>query len=881
MLRSTVRIIGWSLWICVWATAIIARTNSELPFGFPLPDASYASTVPTPDQVLGFALGTRPITPEEAVRYLRAVAAASDRVHLETYGHTVEERPLILVWISTPEHLRQRASYAAQWRALWDPADHPDDVLQQWIREGLPVLVWFAYSVHGNEHSSTEAALALTYHLAASRSDDVARVLSQTVVILDPIQNPDGRARFVQWVRQHLGQRPDANPFAIEHREAWPGGRYNHYLYDLNRDWLFQTQQETRAKVAAYFRHPPQVFVDFHEMGWDETYFFPPPTLPVIPWLPRDLHHKWWTRIGQANARAFEQRGWRYFTREWFDIYYPGYGDSFPSLNGAIGMTYEQASARGVIVQRTDGTLLTLGEAIHHHFVTGWTTLHTVASHRAELLNDFLAYRRAAIARESDIDGWIVPADNDPFLREHLYRKLTRIGVRLYTLPEGIRMRVRWLPDGAETPYRSHAGDWWIPVRQAQRYLLRVWLDPEVPMDPEFLRRVQEARELRERPGFYDITGWSLAPAWQMRIGAVRKAPEHVSRTPAQPVMSASETNGTPDYAVIVCNRTLAAFRIAGDALQHGYRFYINRKPIGARNTTCPPGSLIFFVRQQDRSFADWLRRWQERYGSAIFTLDSGWPARGISLGSPNVDYVNGQKRVVLVEGPGSIPTSVGALWHTLEVTYGWPLTRVSTAYLDTIDLGRVGVLILADVDLSMWNARRIDPWVERLKQWLRAGGTLVTIGHSIRWAADKGLLKVEWGPGPATEASNGKTRRRRVPGIPGSLLWTTVERRHFWTGGYPDDRLAVLYYGRTIARPDPERAFVVVRFATADRLKASGFVWDDFRKDIAETAYAWMETHGRGKVFAILTHPMFRGDFWGTHRLLLSAVLWGLASGG
>jgi len=852
---------------------------AQQPFGFPLPEGPYRSDVPTPDRVLGFSFGQRPITPEEAFHYLEALVRASPRVRLETYGQTFEGRPLQLAWVSTPENLARLETWQRRWRDLWNPVQVRPSDLETWLSEGLPLLVWFGFSIHGNEHSSTEAALALAYFLAASEGPEVRQVLERVVLVIDPVQNPDGRSRFVQHVRTQMGRQPDEFPWATEHTEEWPSGRFNHFLYDLNRDWLFQTQLESQARVAAYMQHPPQVFVDFHEMGRDETYFFPPPTRPIIPWLPTTLR-AWWERFGQANARAFEQKGWRYFTREWFDTYYPGYGDSFPALNGAVGMTYEQASARGVRVRRSDGTVLTLSDAIAHHWTTAWTTLRTAAEHRTEILRDFFQSRAANLRDAEEVWGWLVPADADPFLRQRLLERLRRMGVEVYTVSKPVTLAVRDPYFGTQRDRSDvRPGDWLIPLQQAQRLLLKAWLAREVPMDAEFLATVREQRELREEPGFYDITGWSLPLAWNLRVVELTGRPD---RSLLQPVADRPDPAGSTfrraAYAYVVCNRTLGVYAAAASALERRFPFYVNRKPLHLGSNRCPPGSLIFFVAQEPAEFGPWIETWAQRLGSAVLALDSGWTTDGISLSSPQTAFVPSDRRIVLLVGPGTRPDSVGALWHTLEVVYGFPITRVRTDMLASMDWSDVGVLIVADVSPQVLKRLWGDEMVQRLKLWLEGGGALIAIGSATVWVAEAGLMKVEWGPEKKPDEAKTPEKPPPLADVPGALLWVRLENRHFWMGGYETPNVAVFYEGNRIARPDPETNFVVARFASADRLTASGFVWDDTKEALADKAYAWHAGLGRGQIFAILGHPMFRGDYWGTHRFVLNALLWGLA---
>ncbi|MBI4409507.1 MAG: zinc carboxypeptidase, partial [Gemmatimonadetes bacterium] len=324
-----------------------------------------ASDPPSPAQVLGYELGERFTDHAGIVRYLEALAAASPRVRVWNYGETVEGRPLMQVVVAREDYLARLDEILARNRELADPAT--PEARARAVAASTPAVVYFSYGVHGNESSSSEAALWTAWDLARG-APAVGGVLDSVVVILDPALNPDGRDRYVQWYRQALGRRANRNPQAWEHWEPWPGGRYNHYLFDLNRDWAWLTQRETRARHATWSRWTPQVHVDFHEMDYRSSYFFFPAAPPINPLYP-DHILRWGQYFGQANAAAFDEEGWAYYTGEGFDLFYPGYGDTWPSLVGAIGMTYEQAghARAGLAVERPDGLVLTLRDRAQHH----------------------------------------------------------------------------------------------------------------------------------------------------------------------------------------------------------------------------------------------------------------------------------------------------------------------------------------------------------------------------------------------------------------------------------------------------------------------------------------------------------------------------------
>ncbi len=361
------------------------------------PGASYDSRIPTIRQVLGYDAGERITSHTNLMKYLEALAGAvPNQVKLFEYGKTWEGRKLIYAAVGSEANIKRLDSIREAMQRLADPRRTTAAEAKQLIAD-LPAVIWLGYGVHGNEISSPDAALLTAYHLVASRNDRVVDdILSNAVVLIDPIQNPDGRDRFVHNFEIAEGLEPDAHPLAAEHNEPWPGGRTNHYYFDMNRDWFALTQPETVGRVRALQQWYPLVFVDLHEMGSDSTYYFAPEAVPYNPHLAKDQRESL-DLFGRNNAKWFDQYGFSYFTREVYDAFYPGYGASWPAYYGSVAMTYEQASVRGLLVRRSDETSMHFRDSVRHHFVASVSTAETAARNREKLLNDFYRYRQTAI----------------------------------------------------------------------------------------------------------------------------------------------------------------------------------------------------------------------------------------------------------------------------------------------------------------------------------------------------------------------------------------------------------------------------------------------------------------------------------------------------
>ncbi len=340
--------------------------------------------IPTPSEFLGYPLGERFTPWTRIVDYFDELAKRSNLITVQRFGETYEHRPLILATITSAKNRASLEQIRQSVASLADP-DVTSAARAAEIAKSSPVVVWLAYGVHGNESSSAEASMQVASNLL--RDPDAQKLLDDAVILIDPLQNPDGRERYIQWFTRTRGMEADPNPDAYEHQEPWPGGRFNHYLIDMNRDWAWSSQRETRDRIAMYRQWNPQVFVDLHEMFYNSTYFFPPDAKPINANLPKDVE-KWLEVFGRANAAAFTQRGWPFFVGETFDLFYPGYGDSWPSLHGAIGMTYEVAGhgRAGSAILRDDTTVYTLADRVARHSTSSMATIRTAAANRENLL---------------------------------------------------------------------------------------------------------------------------------------------------------------------------------------------------------------------------------------------------------------------------------------------------------------------------------------------------------------------------------------------------------------------------------------------------------------------------------------------------------------
>lgn len=861
------------------------------------PGVRYDASIPTMKMVLGHEPGERVTTPEEIGRYLRALRdAAPDRTRLIRYGESWERRELQALIIGNAERMGQIDEVKA---GLGRLAAGTTENLETLVR-GLPVVVALIHGVHGNEISSGEAALFEAYHLLAAQGDPlVDRIRREALVIIDPMENPDGRARFVSQNLLGAAATPDPEPLAAEHDEPWPGGRSNHYLFDLNRDWFAQTQPESRGRVELLLDWMPQVVVDLHEMGGDSTYYFPPAAAPLNPHLTA-TQSGWLEKFGRATGRRFDERGFEYFNREVFDAFYPGYGVSWPTTQGAIGMTFEKASARGLVWRRRDGTLLTYRDGAVEHFTAALSTLATAVENRERLLRDFAEFRRTA--GQGAIRAYLLPDDQDHGQLRRLIRTLLRNGIRVQRALDAFNLDGRVFP----------AGTWIVPLPQPAGMLVRNLLDPQVAMSEDFLRRQEARRRDRLSDQIYDITSWNLPLLYDLVCigtpGNITVRATDVRLDGLNPEPAAGRLpEATVGYA-LKWNAAAAAVTIG--ALRAGYRarflaedFTIEQN--GAAGTGIPQtfrhGTVIFRRADNGPQLKESLVALAREWDATIVPLESAFVSEGISPGSNQSVPLHLPRVLLLWDAPAN---SLSAGWsrYILEQRYGQPVTAVRVSSLARLDLRRFDVVIAPSG--SYGSSLSGEP-LRRLRDWIAGGGTLITLGEASRWAAAEstGLLgttlplragsaeTVPTGvplsagalparpdaPPPLTPFEQAIRPTREMPeSIPGSILRVLLDEGHWLSSGTDFEIQAMVEGNRVFAPIRLDKGRNVGVYAARERLLVSGLLWPGAAAQLAQSAFLIHQPIGEGHVIAFAEDPNYRAFAETTQFLLINAVLLG-----
>ncbi len=898
------------------------------------PGAAHDAAIAEPKALLGHALGRRPATHAQVLECWRAWAAQSPRVKLESYGRTHEGRELFNGIVSAPENLERLDSILERLGRLADPRGL-DESEQARIVATTPAVAWLGYSIHGDEMSGVDGGLALAHHLIAARDPQIEALLRNVVVVFDPMQNPDGRERFLAMLEQTAGATSVLDGEALSHGR-WPRGRGNHYLFDMNRDWIAGIAPETRGRWRVVQRFHPQLFVDAHEMGRDDSYLFYPQADPVNPHLPRRLI-EWQTRYAADIAASFDRFGWSYYTREWADGWGPFYSDSWGSLNGAVGILYEQARYNGQSVKLASGEIATYAAATHRQATASFANLRTLSAQRREALESFVAQRRFDCAGGSAPERryFVVRAGAHARRTHWLVETLRAQGVEVSHARQA-RLTEVLARDGERSDSATVAGELYvIDAAQPQGALARAFLEFDTRYPAADLERERRELELKGRSRIYDTTAWNFAhaldlEAWWARAAELDSAP---APTSAPGRVRAAADPDAPVYGWLVDGADDTSVRFAAAALSDGLVLSLADEPFESAGRRFERGSLLVRRHENGADAAERVVRAAERSGAEVFATSSARaPGAGHDLGGQHFQLLE-RPRVALVSNTPLSADLFGHLWRELDLELGLAVSLLDAQELGDYDLRRYNVLVIPSGRM----AGVLEQSAEALRAWVRAGGTLIAIGESARAmcapelelsavrerskvldqldkqrfavrreraaravAIDERLVwdgvptpaepAAESAPAPTDSASGASSgsasdpdpereERWRQRFAPQGVFLRGEARTDLWITAGAGAELPVFFEGSPSLWPgDGVRS--AVRFAPAEKLRLSGLLWPEARERLADSAYLTVESLGAGQVILFAAQPAFRGYHRATARLLANAVVYGPGAG-
>mgnify|MGYP006423373311 CR=1 FL=1 len=840
----------------IFASTAFAQVQAPLSIDTPVPGvASYDDAIPMPEEVIGHRIGERHTRPAQVVDYFEAVAAASNRVTLESHGRTYEGRRLVHAFVTSAENQARLDEIKAANRQL---SDSPRSVSDTDL-ESMPAVVLMGYSIHGDEASGTEAAILLLYHLAAGSGPDVDAALSDAVTIIDPMFNPDGRDRFVDWVNGNRGGVATTDPEDREHNQPWPGGRTNHYWFDLNRDWLPGQHPASQGRLGVFHDWRPQVLTDFHEMGPEATYFFQPGipsrTNPNTPQRNQDLTGE----IATYHADYLDRIGSLYYTRESFDDFYYGKGSTYPDVNGAIGILFEQASSRSLQVETSKG-VMEYAFTVRNQFLASLSTMKSITEMRTDLLahqRDFYANRDDAV-EDAENQAYVIDLSNRRSRAQALAQTLQRHRVKLYDLEETV----------------SESGRTYRP---GEAYV--------VPLDQQqgrFVKAVMERTQEYPDSLFYDVSTWTLPLAYGVEYAGLSDSPDLGAELPDVAFDGGRVVGGRSNYAYVMPWGRYFAPRALYRMQDAGVRPRVMTDPFtatvaGGGTRSFERGAIVVQVQQRGvtpDSVHNVVRRAAEMDHVEMVAVSSGLTPDGPDLGSRGSEILP-KPDIALITGTGggsrysgASAYDAGEVWHLLSERMKVPVSMIDVTSVDNVDMDRYSTMILAGGDFSSLPKEEVSSWV-------RNGGTLITLESAAGWPINAELVEMEEREIDVDSLVRG-TDYADLPnaygaqGIGGSIFEVELDTTHPIAYGYSNTE-AVFRVGTGFYEPTKEPGISVGRYATPARI--SGYISEE-QAEVAGGA-ASIEAHrvGSGHVVMLMDNPNFRAFWYGTNGLMLNAI--------
>ena len=915
-----------------------ARLSTQPPAPF-VESADYDTAIPSPESVINHGVAERAVRYPALIRYLRVLAESSDRVFLTSYGRTHEGRDLYYLTITSSANHKRLDQIKADNAKLSDPRLLNSGPVDQLI-ETLPAVAWLNYSIHGDELSSTDAGMYVLYHLAAAKDEATRKLLDETVIHINPLVNPDGRERYLSYLEQLTGVVSSPDLQSMQHQALWSRGRGNHYLFDLNRDWLVHFQPEVRSLAEVILSWNPHLLVDSHEQNAYDTYLFDPPREPLNLYLSPTVM-EWRERFGSDQANAFNRKGWSYYTRDWYSEWGSFYTNAWANLLGSIGLLYEQARVDGSSVKQPTGDEVSYRETVHHHIVSSLANLKTLHANRRQILRDLWEDRQWALGdQDADSGVFLLPPSADRLRWKNLVELVGRHGLEAgFALEDFTAKNVSDIWSNKIARKEFPKGTLLVPLKQPHRRMLQALFDFDPHLRESFLLEERKELESRRSTLLYDVTSWNLPMAFGIEsYWASSQMP------PFYPDLPDLSNNGNYGYLIDFNNSALYSALVR--LFEANCRPRIAIKPFKMDVDENEPvdgtrGTVLLRAHENPDGLAHILRRIGSDLGLRIYPVDKALVDEGPDLGSGKFSLLSAPRVAIASQWPVQ-PYSFGSIWYLLDSKLQLRSSPINIQNLNLADLRKYNVLILPNSN----SLGRVldDKAVDKIKGWVENGGTLIAVGGSAAFAADKsGKLssirlrrdvldklaeyqeavqqessardaKIDindlWQVKPVKEKSEKQKAKKSVESQTGdeakksddskakidvdklkrtdewnrlfsptgAFVKGIVDPEH-WIGFGLGEKIPVLFWGDN-AFMSKHPVKTAVRLAGEEELRLSGLLWPEARQRLADTAYATVESVGRGQIILFATDPTLRMWLAGAQRLFLNAVLLGPGMG-
>ena len=825
------------LLLCLFVSFSSVAQKVDLSYYLPK-DVSYNKSIPTPVSVVGHEVGEWHITHDKLVEYMKALAASSDRINIEFTGKTFEDRPLLLLTITSPKNHQNLENI----RKTHIEATNSSSVS---IAEN-PIVVYQGFSIHGNEPSGSNAALAVAYYLAAAEGTAIDDLLDNAVILFDPSFNPDGLQRFAYWANTNRSKNINPDPNDREYTEIWPRGRTNHYQFDMNRDWLPVQLPESRARIASFHKWLPNILTDHHEMGSNSSFFFQPGipsrTNPLTPQMNQDLTKE----IATYHAKALDKIGSLYYSEESFDDFYYGKGSTFPDINGSIGILFEQASSRGHAQETVNG-VLTFPFTIRNQFTAALSTLEAARKMRIKILKYQQNFYKES--RNTGSNKALVFGDQkDAAKSYHLAEVLKRHQIKIHEVKEDFTQNGKTFKKGYS---------YVVPMNQKNQRLVKAMFD---------------VRKTFKDSLFYDVSAWTFNYAFGVDYAeniSLKKAGDEISELK----MKEGIVSFKSDYGYLMSWNEYYAPKALNAILQKGLRAKVSMKNFKNGDTSYEYGTIFIPVQNQDLNGLElyqFLQKTAVESHIAINGVTTGLND-GIDLGSNNFSNIKNQKVAMLV-GSGIVGNDSGEIWHLLDQRFDMKLTRIDVSYFTKIDISKYTTIIVPS------SSKLGKATEEKLKTWVKNGGVLIGYKNTAKWLAKSKFISLDFDKTKIDTIQNvsfeNKSLQSGAQYIGGAIFEANLDRSHPINFGYNSDKLALFRNSTLFIKADTKSYNNPIQYTKKPLL--SGYISKENAKLIKNTLPFKVEKLGKGRVLVFTDNTNFRAFWYGTNKLLMNAIFFG-----
>lgn len=835
----------FSLLLCLlFTTLTIAQEELSLDYYLPQ-EYTYDPAIPKPADVIGHEVGEWHVTHDKLMFYMQTLADASDRITIENRGATFEGRPILLLTVTSPQNHSKLETIRQQHLALSENGSSTIAV------EELPIVVYQGFSVHGNEPSGANAGLAYAYYLAAAQGPQIDEMLKNTIILMDPSYNPDGLQRFAYWANTNRSMNLNADGNEREYHEVWPGGRTNHYWFDINRDWLPVQLPESRARIKTFHRWLPNILTDHHEMGTNSTFFFQPgEPSRVHPLTPR-MNQELTAEIGTYHAKALDKIGSLYYSEENYDDYYYGKGSTFPDVVGSIGILFEQASSRGHI-QESENGILTFPFTIRNQFTTALSTVEAAQNMRAKLLNyqrDFYRDLRTEAGR-SKTKAYIFGDSKDAAKTWHMAEILERQNIKFHDLSRDITLGGKQYKKGSS---------YIVPLEQKNHRLIKAM----------FEKRTTFADSL-----FYDISAWTFPLAFNLDYAELSSLSNAGPEIPELTPLTGS-VSGESSYAYLFEWHEYYTPKALNMILEKDLRAKIAQYPFSMGGLNYDYGTVMIPVQNQEldrKALYDFLKKVAKESHIAITAVSTGL-TKGIDLGSGDFEPVVKQK-VALIVGEGIRSYDAGEIWHLFDTRYDIKLTKIDTEYLGRTDLSSYTDIIIP----GSWGSGGLSESIaEKLKSWVKAGGTLVGFRTTANWFDKQEFLDLSFKKDTlvAKNVTFGERQDFRGAQVTGGAIFEArIDRSHPINFGYKNNSIPLFRNSNIYLEPEKDSYNNPIQYTSSPLM--SGYISEENAALISNSVPFKTKRMGRGRVILFTDNTNFRAFWYGTNKLLMNAIFFG-----